>query len=288
MKQSHLGRGARVRFFILLLAVLWCRAALAAPETATINGAPISYEVCGDPKAQGLVLAHDGLLNSAAWDFIWPTLCESYRTVRYDRRGYGLSPPARTQHSPADDLWGVMRQAGLSHAHIVAGSTGAHVALEFLFEYPEAIDKLIFVSPSLSGFKPSEAFLARLSGLEAVIRGGDIKAVLKAFQADPHFLAPHSGVARAKFAAILEANPGDLGAHPLQTRTSNLRARLGEVYAPALIVVGSLDDPYTQSVASAMQQEMRAARLHLMLEAGQLVYLDQPATFVGMVRAFLK
>src|SRR5690606_25018550 len=131
---------------------------------------------------------------------------------------------------------------------------GAHVALEFLFEYPEAIDKLIFVSPALSGFKPSEAFLTRLSALEAVIQDGDIKAVLRAFQADPHFLAPQSGLARAKFAAILEAHPSDLGAHPLQTRSSNLRARLSEVYAPTLIVVGSLDDPYTQSVAAAMQQ----------------------------------
>lgn len=276
-----------MRFFFLLLAVLFPALAHAAPQTATINGAQISYEVCGDESAPGLVLLHDGLVNSAVWDGVWPLLCEKYRAVRYDRRGYGKSPPATAQHSPADDLWGVMRHVGLEHAHLVAAAAGAGIAVDFLFDYPEGIDKMVLVAPALSGFRPTEAFLARLRALEEHIRADDLDATIAAIDADPHFMAPESTEARATLAAILKASPGDLGGHPLQMRPPGVALRLGEIYAPTLIVVGALDHPYNNAVATAMQQRMRAAKLDVVLETGHLLYLERPRAFADLVTAFL-
>jgi len=288
MKQSHVSPEAAVRFFFVLLLLLAPALAHAAAQTATINNAEISYEVCGAEGAQGVVLIHDGLANSATWDDAWPLLCERYRVVRYDRRGYGKSPPAKRQHAPSDDLWGVMQHVGLSHAHLIGASVGAGIAIDFLFDHPEAVDKLVLVAPAVSGFNTHPEFVARLQALEEHIRAGDMDATIAAINADPHFFGAGDKIGRAKLAEILKASPWDLGAHPNQMRPFNTAARLGEVYAPAMIVVGSTDHEYNLAIAGAMQKAMRNTRLHAMLGAGQLLYMDNGAAFAGLVIQFLE
>jgi len=225
----------------------------AASQTAAINGAQISYEVCGDEKAQGLVLLHDGLANSALWDDVWPALCKQYRVVRYDRRGYGKSPPAKDLHAPTDDLYAVMKRAGLEHAHLVGAAAGAGLAVDFVFDQPEAIDKLVLVAPSISGYRPTPAFVARLRRIEDVVVKGEMDPIVDAITTDPYFIWPGNDAARKKLEAILRASPGDLGAHPRQRRPANMAPRLPEVYAPALVLVGASDDPYNLAVAASVQ-----------------------------------
>lgn len=279
-----------MRFFFAALAAFLLAPSLswAETQTATIDGARISYEVCGDQTAQGVVLLHDGLANAALWDEVWPALCKQYRVVRYDRRGYGKSPAAKASHFPTDDLLGVMKRAGLEHAHLIGASAGAGLAVDFVFDYPEAIDKLVLISPSISGFQPTKALIARLRRLEDTVVKGDIEATIGALNADPYIFADESDTAREKLAAILRASPGDLGAHPRQRRPLNVAARLSEIYAPTLVLVGSADDPYNQAVAATVQQKMRAATLQVVLGAGRLPYLEQPDTFVRLVTGFLK
>ena len=262
--------------------------AQAAPQTATINGASISYETCSDEKPQAVVLLHDGLANSALWDEVWPGLCERYRVVRYDRRGYGKSPPTKDWHSPVEDLAALMKHVGVAHAHMIGAFTGAAIVIDFLLEYPEAIDKLVLAAPNMAGFPPPDAILLRLQELEDYIRAGDTDATMAAITADPHFLAPENKAARAKLEKILRASPGDLGEHPKQRRSNETRNRLKEVYAPTLILIGGADDPYNQAVAVAVQKEMRAARMSALLSAGQLLYLEQPEAFIAAVTEFLK
>ncbi len=280
-----------MRFFFLLIAVLlpsltpspsW-----ATPQTATINGAEISYEVCGDEKAQGLVLLHDGLANAALWDGVWPAFCKQYRAVRYDRRGYGKSPPAKDMHAPTDDLYAVMKRAGLEHAHIVGSSAGAGLAVDFVFDQPEAVDKLVLVSPSISGYQPTPALVARLRRIEEVVVKGDMDSIVETFTTDPYFIWPGNDRARKKLEAILRANPADLGAHPRQRRPFNMALRLPEIYAPTLVVVGASDDPYNLAVAASVQQRMRNAKIEILAGQAYLPYLEDPDGFVRIVTAFL-
>ncbi|MGE3332058.1 MAG: alpha/beta fold hydrolase [Rhodospirillaceae bacterium] len=281
-----------MRFFFLLLAVLLPSLApspvRAAAQTAILNGAEISYEVCGDEKAQGVVLVHDGLANSALWDGVFPLLCKQYRVVRYDRRGYGKSPPAKDAHAPTDDLYAVMKLAGLDHAHIIGSSAGAGLAVDFVFDQPEAIDKLVLVSPSISGYQPTPALVARLRRIEDVVVKGDMDAIVETITTDPYVIWPSNGAAREKLAAILRANPGDLGAHPRQRRPFNTALRLPEIYAPTLVLVGASDDPYNQAVAASVQQRLRAAKIQVLPGQAYLPYLEDPDGFVKIVTAFLQ
>jgi len=45
--------------------------------TLDIDGGTLAYETCGvGPKA--IVLLHDGILHSAAFDDVWPILCQRF------------------------------------------------------------------------------------------------------------------------------------------------------------------------------------------------------------------
>ena len=60
---------------------------------AEVEGSKLYYEECGS-ASQTVVLVHDGVVNSAVWDDVWPEFCKHFHTIRYDRRGYGRSPEA--------------------------------------------------------------------------------------------------------------------------------------------------------------------------------------------------
>ena len=74
-----------------LACALALTAGAARAEMVDVDGGQIYYETCGK-GAQAIVLIHDGVVNSASFDDMWPILCRDFRVVRYDRRGYGKSP----------------------------------------------------------------------------------------------------------------------------------------------------------------------------------------------------
>src|SRR3954465_13423831 len=96
----------------LLAATGWAGSAASAPPpargtTVDVEGGKLYYESCG-AGTQAIVLLHDGILSSVAWDDVWPILCRDFHVVRYDRRGYGRSPEAAAPYGQVDDLAAVM------------------------------------------------------------------------------------------------------------------------------------------------------------------------------------
>ena len=84
------------------------------------GGGRLYYEECGG--GTNIVLLHDGLLHSVVWDEVWAPLCAKYHVVRYDRRGYGRSDPAKAPFSPEADLALVMQRAHMDSATLVGSS----------------------------------------------------------------------------------------------------------------------------------------------------------------------
>src|SRR5271169_2613038 len=111
----------------LLFASAFCSAQTTSAATPgnylDVGGVRLWYEECGSQNAPGVVLLHDGLLHSPTWDGIWPSLCAKYHVVRYDRRGYGRSEPAKAPFIPEGDLLKIMRQVHMDHAILVGNSS---------------------------------------------------------------------------------------------------------------------------------------------------------------------
>lgn len=112
----------------LLTALLLMAAPLQA-EFIDVPGGKLWYEVRGEGPA--LVLLHDGLAPSGTWDDQMPAFARLFRTVRYDRRGYGRSEAAKEAFSDVDDLHAVLESLKIDRAVLVGCSNGAKLAVDY-------------------------------------------------------------------------------------------------------------------------------------------------------------
>lgn len=81
---------------------------------------------------EAVVLVHGSWDDHTAWNGVAPLLCERFRVVRYDRRGYGRTErPAgpRLRRQDEDDLAGLIEELGCAPAHVVGNSIGGSTAL---------------------------------------------------------------------------------------------------------------------------------------------------------------
>jgi 3-oxoadipate enol-lactonase len=112
-------------------------------EYVDVGGSKIWYEECGSNiPGPGVVLLHDGLVHSITWDDVWAPLCSKYHVLRYDRRGYGRSQPAKAWFVPEDDLFAIMHHVHMDHAIVLGNSSGGGLALDFALAHPEIVTAL--------------------------------------------------------------------------------------------------------------------------------------------------
>src|SRR5215204_4270106 len=111
-----------------------------------VNGAELYYEVGGE--GHPLVLLH-GLLDRRVWDDQFVAFARLYRTIRYDRRGYGNSSAPDRSFSEVSDLHHLLRHLGINEAYFLGMSNGGKVALEFALELPGKVAALVLVGPNL-------------------------------------------------------------------------------------------------------------------------------------------
>jgi pimeloyl-ACP methyl ester carboxylesterase len=108
------------------------------------------YELAGE--GEPLVFVHAGIADSRMWDDQFHPFAQSYRVLRYDRRGFGRSPMVAGPYSHHGDLYALLRFLGIERAHLVGCSQGAKTITDFALEHPEMISSLVLVAPALGGF----------------------------------------------------------------------------------------------------------------------------------------
>ena len=278
---------------ILLAAALLGNAparAQSAPQQGTfleVDGAKLYYEECGSAP-QVVVLVHDGVLHSAAWDDVWPDFCKHFHTIRYDRRGYGRSPVATQGYYATDDLAAVLRQLKLKRVAIVGSSHGGEISINFTLDHPEIVEQLVLVGAVVGGMPYTKHFLERGDALGKPLEKGDIKGAIAAAAKDKYLIAPGNDAAKKRMTEILSANPQDLTHPELELPVKPALPRLGEIHIPTLLLVGDADIPDVHAHAGAIEAGVPRTRRVVISDAGHLMYLEKPAEFSRMVIEFLE
>ena len=278
---------------ILLAAALLGNAparAQSAPQQGTfleVDGAKLYYEECGSAP-QVVVLVHDGVLHSAAWDDVWPDFCKHFHTIRYDRRGYGRSAVATQGYYATDDLAAVLRQLKLKRVAIVGSSHGGEISINFTLDHPEIVEQLVLVGAVVGGMPYTKHFLERGDALGKPLEKGDIKGAIAAAAKDKYLIAPGNDAAKKRMAEILSANPQDLTHPELELPVKPALPRLGEIHIPTLLLVGDADIPDVHEHAGAIEAGIPRVRRVVISDAGHLMYLEKPAEFSRIVIEFLE
>ncbi len=246
-----------------------------------LDGSHLYYQECGSgPKA--VVLLHDGIVNSAVWDEVWPALCKEFHAIRYDRRGYGRSPATKRPYYEADDVAALLRDRGVSQAALVGSSHGGDVALSFALRYPAQVSELVLVGPGAEGFPYSEHFaLAQMAFQNA-------KDPIEVRAQNTYFIAPGNDAARQRLRKLLIASPQDHNHIDMPLPEKPVFPYVRELKMPALILIGSADIADNQAVAGALVMAIPGAARVVVPDTGHLMYLEKPEIFSTLVAGFLK
>jgi 3-oxoadipate enol-lactonase len=256
------------------------------------NGARIYYEVEGSGPA--VVLIHAGVANLRMWDDQVPALRDDYRVIRYDTRGYGRTETDAVEFSNRADLAALLDHLGEEAAHVVGVSRAGSIALDFALEYPNRVNRLVVVAGGVGGYEsPDEAPPETWELPEKLWEAKDWAGLAEwetAYWADGPGQSPHrlDPAVRARVHDWILTNyqaEKEEGKPIVLDPPAN--ARLGELRAPLLVVLGDIDDAGTSASMRHLAASVPGARLEVFEGAAHMLNMEQPERFNALLREFL-
>lgn len=253
-----------------------------------VTDSKIYYEECGSGPA-AVILLHDQWLHSVTWDEEWRPLCAKYHAVRYDRRGYGRSEAAKAGYSPVDDLLALIRDRKIEHAVLVGSSTGAGISIDFTLAHPERVQGLFLIGPIVDGLPTSTEFKVRAARNSEPLKEGDAKAAAENWSRDHYIFGEGHEPVRAKFLEELDASLQNLknGDEFAEKSSPAAGTRLNEIHVPTDILVGEVDIADVHAEAGAIEEGIAGAQRDVVINAGDLVQLEQPEIVMEKLTSFV-
>ena len=254
-----------------------------------VDASPVAWREAGEGPV--VVFLHGLGGSRTAWEPQLAALADDFRCVAGDLPGYGASPPLDgplTFPALADAVVGLLDTLGVERAPLVGLSLGGMIALHTALERPDRVSGLVLLDTSpafgLDGTDPDEWQAARLTPLDAGLTPADVaEDVLRSVTG-----AGFGGEALDQGVAAMARIPSEgLRAVIDLLPTHDVRARLGEISAPTLVVVGEHDAETPPAYSEALAAGIPDARLEIVAGAGHLTNLEQPEAVNRLLAGFL-
>lgn len=140
-------------------------------RTVSIHGHEVTYRMAGNGPV--IVLIHGIAGSSTTWRGVLPALAEQYTVVAPDLLGHGHSAKPRGDYSLGAYASGVrdlLAVLGLERATVIGHSLGGGVAMQFAYQFPERVERLVLVASGGLGREVSPILRAvTLPGAEYVV-----------------------------------------------------------------------------------------------------------------------
>ena len=253
-----------------------------------VDDIDLCYELSGPSGAPVLALSNSLGTTMAMWDGVAAHLRGRYRILRYDTRGHGASATRDTEtriEDLASDLLGLLDALGIGRAHLAGLSLGGMTVQAVAMAAPERILSLTLMAtaahmPSAQSWG-ERAAPVRAQGTAAIVEATLGRWFTPAFRdssssalasiRDDFVACDRTGYARA-----CEA----IGA-------MDLRARLGRIQAPTLVIAGREDPATPPAMAEEICAGIPQAELVIMPRAAHLLAVEHPEATAAHLGAFL-
>ncbi len=263
-------------------------------------------------KGEPLIVVHGG--PGLSQDYLLPQLkklAEHNLVIFYDQRGSGESTgdvdPKFIQMSTfVNDLDAIRKAFGFKQVSLLGHSFGGLLSMQYAIAHPEAMDKLILLSPTPSCSDDHALFakewtqrmaphIEEMHRIEAsqAFKEGDSSTVAKFFRImfGPYCfdakkaenlnltMSPRSNLNGSKVYGILAQN--------FFSQPFNLQSGLQMLKCKTLIIHGDVD-AIPLSTAQNTHKNISQSKFVVMKNCGHFPYVEKPEEFFDHLQAFLK
>lgn len=270
---------------------------------ATIHGHRRAYRMGG--RGPAVLLLHGIGDNSLVWEQVMAALTDRYTVIAPDMLGHGLSDRPRADYSVsafANGVRDLLCYLGIDHASVVGHSLGGGVAGQFAYQYPDMVERLVFVAPGgvdhdvapvlrlLSlPFAQQAVALTALPGAKTVL-----ELALLAAAAVPNPARPDA----VQLRRALDRMPNTASPHAFSRTLRSVVDLRGQVVTmrdrcyltaavPTLIAWGSDDSIIPGTHARLLADALPGARLEVFEGVGHFPMLEAPERFLQTLVEFL-
>jgi pimeloyl-ACP methyl ester carboxylesterase len=244
-------------------------------------------------RGPAVLLIHGWTLDLEMWEPQVAALRGSFRLVRLDRRGFGLSRGRASLAADAQDVLALCDSLGLERFACLGMSQGARVALRLCRIAPERLSCIVLDGPPRMLAEDAAANGQEdvpLAEYRELIARGDLATFRRRWLSHPLMrLTTDSPQARALLEKMTARYHGeDLLRETAEPPDSWDALGAASLRTAALIITGAHDLPARIRAADALAGLLPDAGRAIIAGAGHLPNLDNPLSYHAILRAFLE
>jgi pimeloyl-ACP methyl ester carboxylesterase len=273
-------------------------------EEITLHGHRVAYRTAGEGPP--LLLVHGITSSSRTWESVIPLLAEHFTVIAPDLLGHGESAKPRGDYSLGAYASGVRdltAALGYDRVTIVGHSLGGGIAMQFAYQFPERVERLVLVSSGglgravhlalRSAALPGAEFVLPLLGAAHLHRAGNaLGRVVGAlgFRSGPDLREVSAGLASfgdwEARRAFVHTVRGVIEPGGQRVNASDRLYLAADV--PTLLVWGEQDPIIPVRHGRRAHELMPGSRLEVFEDAGHFPHGSEPARFARVLREFVQ
>lgn len=251
------------------------------------KGGRLHFQVDGPDRAPAIVFSNSLGTSLAMWDLQLPALAQSFRVVRYDTRGHGLSdasPGPYTIEGLGRDVIALLDGLAIDRAHFCGLSMGGVTGQWLGIHAAHRLKRLVLCNTA-ARVGTVDAWNTRIS----MVRQGGMASIASAilqrwFTSD--FIARSPEAIESMRQMLLHASVKGYAACCEALRDSDLIAGTAQIKVPTLVIAGS-QDPATPPEQGRFLAGRIAGARYVELPASHLSNIEAAEQFNAALLDFL-
>jgi 3-oxoadipate enol-lactonase / 4-carboxymuconolactone decarboxylase len=243
----------------------------------------LQYRFDGPEEAPVLILGPSLGTTWHMWDRQVPELAKQWRVFRFDLPGHGGAPayPAGAVTELTARLLATLDAFGVQRFGYAGCALGGAIGLELALRHPERLASLAVIASS-PRFGTADEFrqrgvIVRTNGLDPIARTSPDRWFTGGFA------AAQPAITEWAVQMVRTTDPGCYIAACEALAAFDVRAQLGSVGVPTLVLVGSEDKVTGPAEARTLVAGIPDARLAVVPGASHLVPVEQPAAVTDLL-----
>lgn len=243
----------------------------------------LQYRFDGPEDAPVLILGPSLGTTWHMWDRQIPDLTRTWRVLRFDLPGHGGAPahPTDSVQALGDRLLATLDEIGVRRFGYAGCAFGGAIGADLALRHPQRVASLALIAAS-PRFGTADEFrqrgvIVRTNGLEPVSRTSPERWFT------PGFAAAQPAITEWAVQMVRTTDPGCYIAACEALAAFDIRADLGRIGVPTLVLVGSEDQVTGPAEARTLVAGIPDARLAVVPGASHLAPVEQPGAVTDLL-----